>query len=177
VPIAFVCAFAAATYGREAGYFLHFYPFACIAVAIVAGTASGFRPLANAAVALAITNEVAILGHDIYRYRHRDYEALSNVVRAAIPPGKTVFIAPAEVTPYFSLLLRNPMRISVPTSTTDPHAHRRVAEACDYIAATPPVTYLPDVGAFVNDAAPIAVVDQGPGYRVAIYDVAALRAR
>lgn len=175
IATAFVCSFAAATYGQETGYFSYFYPFACCALAILLSRVSRGQLLVYAVVALAFANELAILGHDIYRYRHRDYNALARVVRDVIPPGKTVFIGPAEVTPYFALLGRNPMRIWVPTATTDPQAHRRAAEACDFIVVTAPVTYLPDVAALVDAAPPLAVVDQGSGYRMAIYESRVLR--
>jgi Dolichyl-phosphate-mannose-protein mannosyltransferase len=175
ISIAFVCSFAAATYGRETGYFSYFYPFACGSLAILLGRVVRGRPVVYAAVALAVANELAVLGHDIYRYRHRDYEALAAAVRDVVPQGKAVFIGPSEVTPYFALLGRNPMRIAVPTSTIDPQAHRRAAESCDFTAATAPVTYLPDVGALVDEAVPLAVIEQGPGYRVGIYEVRAAR--
>jgi hypothetical protein len=175
IPIAFVCAFAASTYGQETGYFSYFYPWACCALAIFLDRVAQGRLLAQAAVGLAFANELAILGHDVYRYRHRDYAALTRAVRDVVPRGSTVFLGPSEVSPYFALLGRNPMRIFVPTSTTDPGAHRRAAEACDFIAVTVPVTDLPDVGTLVDAAAPLAVIDQGPGYRMAIYESPAAR--
>jgi hypothetical protein len=175
IPIAFVFSFGASTYGRETGYFSYFYPWACCALAIVLDRVSRGRLLAHAAVLLALANELAVLGHDIYRYRHRDYTALTHAVRDVVPLGSTVFIGPSEVSPYFALLGRNPMRMFVPTSTTDPLAHRRAAEACDFIAVTAPVTYVPDVGTLVDAATPLAVIDQGPGYRMAIYASRAAR--
>jgi 4-amino-4-deoxy-L-arabinose transferase-like glycosyltransferase len=170
IPIAFGWSFAASTYGRETGYFSYFYPWACCALAILLDRVSQRRLLSPAAVLLAFANELAVLGHDIYRYRHRNYGALTGIVRDDVPIGSTVFIGPSEVSPYFALLGRNTMRIFVPTSTTDPEAHRRAAEACDFIAVTAPVTYLPDVGALIDAATPLAVIDQGPGYRMAIYE-------
>lgn len=169
IPIAFVCALGASTYGRETGYFSYFYPWACCALAVLLDRMPRGRPLAYVAVLLALANELAILGHDIYRYRHRDYGALTRAVRDVVPLGSTVFIGPSEVSPYFALLGRNPMRMFVPTSTTDPQAHRRAAEASDFIAVTVPVTYLPDVGTLVDAATPLVIIDQGPGYRMAIY--------
>jgi hypothetical protein len=85
-----------------------------------------------------------------------------------IPPGTTVLIAHPQVTPYFALLGRNPMRIAVPTST-EPRAHRQVALQSDYIAVTTPLAYLPDVNELLTGTTPIAVIDQGPGYRLELY--------
>ena len=87
-----------------------------------------------------------------------------------IPRGATVFIAHPEVTPYFALLGRNPMRVAVPTST-EPQAHRTVALESDYIAVTTPLAYLPDVNELLSSLTPIAVVDQGPGYRLELYQL------
>jgi 4-amino-4-deoxy-L-arabinose transferase-like glycosyltransferase len=177
IPMAFVYSFAASTYGRETGYFSYFYPWACCALAILLDRLSQGRLLAQAAVLLALVNELAVLGHDIYRYRQRDYSALTRAVRDVVPLGSTVFLGPSEVSPYFALLGRNPMRIFVPTPTTDPQAHRRAAEACDFIAVTVPVTYLPDVNTLVASATPLVVTNQGPGYRMAIYESRAARRR
>ena len=169
IAIAFACSFAVATYGRETGYFFYFYPWACCALAIVLGRLSRHRFAVYTAVMLAFANELAVLGHDIYRYRHRDHGALTRAVRDVVPAGKTVFIGPAEVSPYFAFLGRNPMRIAVPVSTQDPEAHSKIAEACDFIAVTVPLAYLQDVLAFIDEASPVATIDQGIGYRLAIY--------
>jgi hypothetical protein len=169
IPIAFAWSFAASTAGRETGYFSYFYPWACCALAMLLDRVSQRRLLAQVAVLLAFANELAVLGHDIYRYRHRDYDALTRIVRDVVPAGSTVFLGPSEVSPYFALVGRNPIRLFVPISTEGPQAHQRAAEACDFIAVTVPVTYLPDVGVLVETATPVAVIDQGPGYRVAIY--------
>jgi 4-amino-4-deoxy-L-arabinose transferase-like glycosyltransferase len=168
VAIAFATSFAVATFGRETGYFSYFYPFACIAVGIVLSAGVRWRTALTSIVVLAFLNEILILGHDIRRYHHRDYDALSRAVIDVIPPDTTVFIAHPEVTPYFALLGRNEMRIAVPTST-EPHAHLSVALASDYIAATTPSAYLPEVNELLKGLTPVAVVDQGPGYRLELY--------
>jgi 4-amino-4-deoxy-L-arabinose transferase-like glycosyltransferase len=175
IPVAFLFAFVAATYGRETGYFQYFFPFGCCAIAAGVSRMSALRSVGYAVVVLALVNEGAILGVYIKRYHHRDYGAVERAVAAAIPPGKMVFLGPSDVSPYFALLGRNPMRIMVPTGTEDPHAHRRVAEACDYVAATPPVAYLPDLAETLDSASPIVTVDQGIGYRLSIYDARLLR--
>jgi 4-amino-4-deoxy-L-arabinose transferase-like glycosyltransferase len=166
--VALAVSFAAATIGRESGYFAYFFPFACIALSISVGRE---RPgmLIAAALGLSLANEAGMLAYDVYRYRHRNYSELTGVVHAAIPPGRTVFLGHPAVSPYFALLGRNPVRIAVPTRTEPTDAHRLVAESCDYIAVTRPVPYLPDVAAIVKDAAPIAIVDQGPGYRLELF--------
>jgi len=168
VAIAFATAFIVATFGRETGYFSNFYPFACIALAMALSAAGPWNRALTAIVALAFLNEAAILANDIRRYHHRDHSALSRTVLEVIPPGTTVFIAHPIVTPYFALLGRNPMRIAVPTST-EPHAHRRAAVESNYIAVTMPLAYLPDVSELLTGSTPLAVVDQGPGYRLELY--------
>jgi 4-amino-4-deoxy-L-arabinose transferase-like glycosyltransferase len=171
VAIAFALSFAAATSGRETGYFSYFYPLGCAAVAVALDRVPRARVLVYLGVAFAIANELAVLGYDVYRYRDRDYDALAKTVREVVPPGRCVFLGPSGATPYFALLRRNPMRIAVPVSTPDPEAHRRVAEACGYIAVEGTVTYMPDVDRLLRDETPLVVVDQGPGYRLEIYDV------
>lgn len=168
IAIAFATSFGVATFGRETGYFSYFYPFACIALAMALSAAGPWRRALTAIVALAFLNEALILANDIRRYHHRDYAALSRTVLDAIPRDATVFIAHAEVTPYFALLGRNPMRLAVPTSTK-PQAHRSAALESDYIAVTTPLAYLPDVNELLSGLTPFAVVDQGPGYRLELY--------
>jgi len=168
IAIGFAASFAAATFGRETGYFSYFYPFACIALAMALSAAGPWRKALITVVALAFLNEALILANDIRRYYHRDYAALSKAVLDAIPPGATVFIAHPAATPYFALLGRNPMRVAVPTST-EPHAHLKVALESDYIAVTRPLAYLPEVDEVLSGLTPIAIFDQGPGYRVELY--------
>jgi len=129
-----------------------------------------------AAVALAVLNEATILAYDTRRYHHRDYGSLARTVREVVPPGATVFIGFPEVTPYFALLGRNPMRIAVPVATPGRDAHVNVAQACDFIAVSLPILYLPELAVLLNGQEPLAVVDQGPGYRLAVFRTNAARA-
>ncbi len=117
---------------------------------------------------MAFLNETAILTNDVRRYRHRDYDELTRTVRSAIPPGTTVFLAYPDVSPYFALVGRNRMRIAVPTPTS-PHAHRDAAVESDYIVASTPVMYLPEVNDLLSELTPTAVIDQGPGFRLEVY--------
>jgi 4-amino-4-deoxy-L-arabinose transferase-like glycosyltransferase len=166
----FLISFAAATYGRETGYFLYFYPWGCCAAAVLLGQVRGRRSLLCAALALAFVNETAILGYDVWRYRGRDYDSLARAVRDAVPAGATVFVGFPEVTPYFALLGRNPMRVAVPVATATPDAHLDAARTSDFIAVSVPVMYLPEVAVLLSGQHPVAIVDQGPGYRLAIFD-------
>jgi hypothetical protein len=170
LALAFLFAFAAATIGREAGYFLYFYPFACIALAILLNRAHKQKPLLYAALALVFANEFAILANDIRRYHHRDYAAVTNTMLTVIPPGKSVFIETATLSPYFALVGRNPMRASFPAPLPDPNVHSKVAQACDFIVISVPVGYLPDVAALVNDKKPLVEVNQGLGYRTSVFE-------
>lgn len=168
--LAFGVSFAAATTGREIGYFAYFFPFACVSLAILIG----HRPLrgfTGVALSLSLVNESGMLAYDVYRYGHRDYSEVTNVVHATILPGQSVFLGHPDVSPYFALLGRNRVRIAVPTPTKPPDAHRRAAEKSDFIAVTRPVWVLPDVDALIRDAAPIATMDQGPGYRLELFAV------
>jgi dolichyl-phosphate-mannose-protein mannosyltransferase len=176
IAVGFLISFAAATYGREAGYFLYFVPWGCCALAVLLRQAHRLRPFVYAAVALAVLNEATILAYDIRRYHHRDYGSLARTVREVVPPGATVFIGFPEVTPYFALLGRNPMRIAVPVATRGPDAHVNVAQACDFIAVSLPILYLPELAVLLNGQEPLAVVDQGPGYRLAVFRTSAARA-
>jgi len=160
-----VIAFAAATYAHETGYFLYFFPFGCVALALAVGR----HRFAHLALAGALASEAAILGYNIHRYDHRNYAALGDAVRAVIPPGASVFIGFADVTPYFALVGRNPMRIATPVPLTDPRAHGRLAAQSDFIVTTIPDPYLPDVSDVIRGRTPLAVIDQGPGYRIAVF--------
>jgi hypothetical protein len=110
-----------------------------------------------------------MVDHDIWRYRHRDYASLTRTVRQAIPVGASVFIGFPEVTPYFALLDRNPMRVSVPVPTLLPDAHLRAAAASEFIVESAQFAYLPELRGLLKGRQPIAVLDQGPGYYLAIF--------
>ena len=166
VALGIALAVAAATYGREAGYFLFFFPLTCVAVAIA--LSQGHRLLYLALIA-AIANEAAISLYNIRRYSHRDYAALSRAIEAAIPPGATVFIGFPDVSPYFALIGRNPVRTAIPVPLNDRDAHARVAAAADFIVSTLPEPYVPGVAALLANKRPVAEIDQGSGYRVAVF--------
>ena len=172
----FLVSFVAATYARESGYFLYFYPWGCCAVAVLLKQVRNWRSLLYAALAAAFANEAATLSYDLWRYRSRDYAQVARIVREAVPPGANVFIGFPEVTPYFALIGRNPMRAAVPVATPNPHAHLDAARTSDFIAVSIPVMYLPDVAAFLNDKESVAIVDHGPGYRLALFRTKAARA-
>ena len=165
VVVGTVVAFAAATYAAETGYFLYFFPFGCVALAM----AIDRHTLAGLALVGALASEAAILGYHIHRYHHRNYAALGDSVRAVIPPGASVFIGFADVTPYFALVGRNPMRVATPVPLADPRAHGRLAAQSDFIVTTVPDPYLADVSDVIRGHTPLAVIDQGPGYRIAVF--------
>jgi 4-amino-4-deoxy-L-arabinose transferase-like glycosyltransferase len=164
--LATAIAFVASTFAHEAGYFLYFFPLACIALAAALNER---RTLVHVALAAALANELVVLGYNIQRYSHRDYARLTREVRAVIPPNSTVFIGFPEVTPYFSLVGRNPMSAAVPVRPEDAGAHARAAADADFIFITPPEAYLPEVAALVTGRSPLAEIDQGPGYRISIF--------
>jgi hypothetical protein len=169
IALGFLLSFAGASYGREMGYALYFYPWGCCAVAILLTQVQKWRALLFAILALAFVNDGAIIGHDVWRYRHRDYDALTRTVRTAIPPGASVFVGFPEVTPYFALVDRNPLRMAVPVPAFHPGAHLQAAESCDFIVESIGAQYIPELARLLEGRTPIAVVDQGPGYRLAIY--------
>jgi hypothetical protein len=176
IALAFLVSFAAASYGRELQYQLYFYPWGCCAVAIVLKQFRAWRTILYASLVLAFVNDAVIIGHDVWRYRHRDYDALTRTVREAVPPGASVFIGFPDVTPYFALVDRNPMRIAVPVPTPNPDSHLRAAASSDFIVDSVQHTYLPELARLLDGEEPIAVVDQGPGYRLAIFRTRASRA-
>ena len=169
IALGFVISFAGASYGREMGYPLYFYPWGCCAVAILLTQIRKWRALLYVILALAFVNDGAIIVHDMWRYRYRDYDALTRTVREAIPPGATVFIGFPEVTPYFALVDRNPLRMAVPVLTPRPDSHLQAAKSCDFIVESIGAPYIPELAELLKGRTPSAVVDQGPGYRLAIY--------
>ena len=80
IALGFLLSFAGASYGREMGYPLYFYPWGCCAVAILLTQIRKWRALLSVILALAFVNDGAIIVHDVWRYRYRDYDALTRTV-------------------------------------------------------------------------------------------------
>lgn len=169
IAISLAVAFAAATYGHEAGYFLYFYPFACVALAIALSQAHRARLLVYTGLLFAFTNESIVFVHDVRRYHARDYTSLSENICATIPPGKSVYIGFSDVSPYFALLGRNPMRVAIPVPLPDPYAEGKIAQKCDFIVDSVPDPYLTDVNNLLYSRRPLIKIDQGPGYRITVF--------
>ena len=169
IAISVVVAFGAATYGHEAGYFLYFYPFACVALSIALSQVHRFRALVYVGLLFAFMNESIIFVHDFRRYHTRDYTSLSQTIRAAIPPGESVFIGFSDVSPYFALLGRNPMRVAIPVPLPDPYASGKIAQQCNFIVDSLPDPYLPDVNKLLESRRPLVQIDQGTGYRISVF--------
>ncbi|MDR3710163.1 MAG: glycosyltransferase family 39 protein [Capsulimonadaceae bacterium] len=170
LAIAVMAAFVCALGGREQTYPFYYFSWACVAIAVLLKHYQGRRIVLIGCLALAISNELAGLGYNVWRCRHRDYSALSRTLRAAIPAGKSVYIGLADVSPYFALRDRNPMRAEIPVPLSKPNAHGVVASQCDYIVDSRPEFERPDIVALISSAKPIARVDQGDGYRIVVFD-------
>lgn len=157
-------AVGAATYGREVGYFIYFYPLACVALAVLLQDTRRMRRVVYALVAVAFANELLIGGFDVWRYHGRNYQAVTDALRATIPPGRSVFVGFSGLSPYFALLGRNPMRVAVPVPVSDPSAYAKLLSQSDFIVDTVPVP-----GFAGKDDQLVLQIDQGEGYRIAVY--------
>ncbi len=130
----------AATYGRLSFYFLYFVPLFCVALALcLHSTSTAAKRGAGWGLALALGIELAGLGRDAWHARHADYSRLASVVRAAVPPGQSVFLGYSYLSPYFALYGRNPLRVAAPVPLPPGYSRDRVVEGCDYIAVPSPL--------------------------------------
>lgn len=137
VLLAFVTLIAA-TFGRLSFYFLYFVPLFCVALALCLQSlvAKGW---ARGGLALALGIELVGIGHDACHARHNDYSRLAFVVRAAVPPGRSVFLSYSYLSPYFALYGRNPLRVAAPVPLPPGSSMDRAAGGCDYIAVPSPL--------------------------------------
>ena len=166
--IAFALAFVAATAGHESGYFLYFQPLGCVAAALMLERLQRPKPVAVLLV-LVFATELLALAREGWSTRQRDYASVVTAVRAAIPPGKTVFISNAQPTPYFALAGRNPMRVIIPVPLPTPRLHATVAAKSDYIVASAPEPHVAEILEITLGMKPVAVVDQPGGYYLEVY--------
>ncbi len=130
----------AATYGRLSFYFVYFVPLFCVTLALcLQATSIAAKRGADWGLALALGVELIGFGRDVRQARSMDYSHLASVVRAAVPPGKTVFLSYSYLSPYFALSGRNLLRAAAPVPLPPGYSLDRVVGGCDYIAVPSPL--------------------------------------
>lgn len=128
----------AATYGRLSFYFVYFVPLLCAVLALCLQSPALKRG-ASGGLALALGVELAGLGLALKHARHDDYSRLSAVVRAAVPPGRSVFLSYSYLSPYFALYGRNPLRTTAPVPLPPSGSLDRAVGDCDFLAVPSPL--------------------------------------
>ncbi len=128
----------AATYGRLSFYFIYFVPLLCVSLALCLQLPQAQR-WARWGLALALSIEIIGAGHEARQARDDNYSRLASVVRAAIPPERSVFLSYAYLSPYFALYGRNPLRAAAPVPLPPGYDLDRAAGTCDYLAVPSPL--------------------------------------
>ena len=155
-----IVSFAAATYGREASYFLYFIPVCFVMLALVLQYGGALQRVTFAMFALALVNESVGWTKDFVLHHNDSYVVFASELRTLIPPGAPVLELSASnaATTYFALLDRNPIT-QIPPVPLDPQKTAAVMRTQEYVVTGYPIEG-PNKGIFA-DRKLIAVTGHG----------------